>query len=173
MTSSWCNQDNLCHRHGFWWWLVFCLVPSRYLKQLPVGTLRTNFSEMGIKIHLFSFNKMTLKMWSVKWQPFCSGIRLSKVYLLSKSDNWDGITYYSQTSNISRTLGNKIVDHTDVVGASPIGTAPTTSSHDGVIKWKHFPCNCPFMQGIHRSRWIPHTKASDAELLCFLWSASE
>ena len=22
-------------------------------------------------------------------------------------------------------------------------------------------------------RWIPHTKASDAELLCFLWSASE
>ena len=24
-----------------------------------------------------------------------------------------------------------------------------------------------------RSRWIPHTKASDAELWCFLWSASE
>ena len=22
-------------------------------------------------------------------------------------------------------------------------------------------------------RWIPHTKASDAELWCFLWSASE
>ena len=31
--------------------------------------------------------------------------------------------------------------------------------YDDVIKWKH--------------RWIPHTKASDAELWCFLWSASE
>ena len=31
----------------------------------------------------------------------------------------------------------------------------------------------PFVRGIHRSRWIPHTKASDAELWCFLWSASE
>ena len=36
---------------------------------------------------------------------------------------------YHQVSNISRTLvGNKIVDHSDVVGASPIGAAPTTSS---------------------------------------------
>ena len=25
-------------------------------------------------------------------------------------------------------VGNKIVDHSDVVGASPVGTAPTTSS---------------------------------------------
>ena len=36
---------------------------------------------------------------------------------------------YHQTSNVSRTLvGNKIVDPSDVVGASPVGAAPTTSS---------------------------------------------
>ena len=36
---------------------------------------------------------------------------------------------YRKTSNISRTLvGNTIVDHSDVVGASPVGAAPTTSS---------------------------------------------
>ena len=36
---------------------------------------------------------------------------------------------YRQTSNISRTLvDNKIVDHSDVVGAAPVGAAPTTSS---------------------------------------------
>ena len=36
---------------------------------------------------------------------------------------------YRQVSNISGTLvGNKIVDLTDVVGASPVGAAPTTSS---------------------------------------------
>ena len=45
--------------------------------------------------------------------------------------------------------------------------------HDDVIKWEHFPRYWPFVRGIHRSRWIPHTKASDAELWCFLWSASE
>ena len=36
---------------------------------------------------------------------------------------------YRKTSNISRTLvGNKIVDNSDVVGASPVGAAPTISS---------------------------------------------
>ena len=35
---------------------------------------------------------------------------------------------YHQSSNISRTLiRNKIVDHSDVVGASPVGADPTTS----------------------------------------------
>ena len=34
-----------------------------------------------------------------------------------------------QTSNMRCTLeGNKIVDHSYVVGASPVGAAPTTSS---------------------------------------------
>ena len=36
---------------------------------------------------------------------------------------------YRKVSNIRRTLvGNKIVDHSNVVGASPVGAAPTTSS---------------------------------------------
>ena len=36
---------------------------------------------------------------------------------------------YRQISNINRPLaGNKIVDHSHVVGASPVGAAPTTSS---------------------------------------------
>ena len=36
---------------------------------------------------------------------------------------------YRKTSDIMRTLVcNKIVDHSDVVGASPVSAAPTTSS---------------------------------------------
>ena len=36
---------------------------------------------------------------------------------------------YRQNSNIRRTLiGNIIFDNSDVVGASPFGSAPTTSS---------------------------------------------
>ena len=39
------------------------------------------------------------------------------------------ILQYRQVSNRRRTLvGNYIVDHSDVVGASPVGAAPTTSS---------------------------------------------
>ena len=42
---------------------------------------------------------------------------------------WNGQKTYRKTSNIRHTLiGNKIVDHSDVVGASPVGAAPTTSS---------------------------------------------
>ena len=44
-----------------------------------------------------------------------------------------------QTSNTSRTLvGNRIVDHSDVVGATPVGAAPTTSSFStlmALINW--------------------------------------
>ena len=37
--------------------------------------------------------------------------------------------WYRQISNIGRTLvSNIIVDHSDVVGATPAGAAPTTSS---------------------------------------------
>ena len=42
---------------------------------------------------------------------------------------WVLITHYRKTFNISRTLvGNEIVDNSDVVGAPPVGAAPTTSS---------------------------------------------
>ena len=38
---------------------------------------------------------------------------------------------YRKTSNIRGIpVGNKIVDHSDVVGASPVGAAPTTSSSE-------------------------------------------
>ena len=44
-------------------------------------------------------------------------------------------------------------------------------SHDGVIKWEHFPRFWPFVRGIRRA---PVSKASgDAELWCILWSVPE
>ena len=38
---------------------------------LLIGPSETNFSEVLIEIHIFSLNKMHLKMSSGKWQPFC------------------------------------------------------------------------------------------------------
>ena len=45
--------------------------------------------------------------------------------------------------------------------------------HDDVIKWKHFRVTGPFCGECTSDRWIPHTKASDVELWCFLWSGPE
>ena len=44
---------------------------------------------------------------------------------------------------------------------------PELFNHDDVIKWKHFSRYWPFVRGIRRPRWIPLTKASDAELWWF------
>ena len=47
------------------------------------------------------------------------------MFKTSKMSSWS----YCQITNISRTLvGLKIVDHSDVVGASPVGAAPASSS---------------------------------------------
>ena len=56
-----------------------------------IGTLGTNFSEIFIKIHTFSFMKMHLKMSSGKWRPFCLGLNCLK-WLQHKPCyvNWTG-----------------------------------------------------------------------------------
>ena len=43
---------------------------------LLIGPLGTNFSEISIKIHIFSFMKMHLKMSSGNWQPSCLGLNV-------------------------------------------------------------------------------------------------
>ena len=54
--------------------------------------------------------------------------------ILNQAIVWtnDGLFYwhmYRQVSNIKGTLvGNEMVDHSDVVGATPVGAAPTMSS---------------------------------------------
>ena len=45
---------------------------------LLIRPLGTNFSEMLIEIHTFSFKKIHLKMSSRKWRPFCPGLNVLK-----------------------------------------------------------------------------------------------
>ena len=40
---------------------------------LAIESLGTNFSEILIEVHIFSFKKMHLKMSSAEWQTFCPG----------------------------------------------------------------------------------------------------
>ena len=41
-----------------------------------IRPLGTNFSEIIIKIHMFSFKKMHLKLSSEKWRPFCLSLNV-------------------------------------------------------------------------------------------------
>ena len=43
---------------------------------LLIGPLETNFNEILIELHTFSFKKMQLKMSSAKWRPFCLGLNV-------------------------------------------------------------------------------------------------
>ena len=51
------------------------------------GTLGTNFSEILIEIHTFSFKKMYLKMSSGKWRPFCIGLNVLNWNYMNMFDN--------------------------------------------------------------------------------------
>ena len=64
----------------------------------------------------------------VSWVIFVQVMACNKVDpLWGQATTW--YNAYRQVSNIRRTLvGNRIVDNSDVVGASPVGAAPTTSS---------------------------------------------
>ena len=52
---------------------------------LLIEPSQTNFSEISIEIHTFSFKEMHLKMSSVKWRPFCLGLDVLKNNFLSTS----------------------------------------------------------------------------------------
>ena len=58
---------------------------------LLIGSLGTNFSEILIENHTFSFKKMLLKMSSGKWRPFCLGLNVL-THLISPAslslENW-------------------------------------------------------------------------------------
>ena len=101
----------------------------------PILTIRfqsLKAARSGIKMIVF-FQYLTgvLKALRLKDQSNFSMTGQLYAYILLLS--WDlavrFLTTYRKTSNISRTsVGNKIVDNSDVVGASPVGAAPTTSS---------------------------------------------
>ena len=69
--------------------------------------------------------------WTSNQNAFTKGILCRVIFIMSFT--YISLLYsagerYRKTSNISRILvGNEIFDNSDVVGASPIGAAPTTS----------------------------------------------
>ena len=73
---------------------------------LLIGPLGTNFSEIFIGIHTFSFKKMHLKMPSAKWRPFCLGPNVLTTRICVSADfvwhldPWD-VRYWFKTRYIT------------------------------------------------------------------------
>ena len=115
----------------------------QYYMQYWYNTIQgLKFYSMSSKVHLSEthwivaapvpdFSKKNLTVVKcIENVPLCL-FNGSYLYFHYSNTAWARVIMrvYRQVSNISRTLvGNKIVDHSDVVGASPVGAAPTTSS---------------------------------------------
>ena len=94
---------------------------------------------------IFIFDEWKILPW-LKYSLYLSNFRIPISMVVN----------YRHISNISHTLvGNKRVDHSDVVGMM-------TSSNGNIIHVTGYLCG-----EFTGHRWIPRTKASDAELWCF------
>ena len=158
---------------------------------LSIGPLGINFSEIRIKIQDFSSIQSKYKSFHLwKWiskRRFRNGEHYVKGEMSEQPESVPcqhglGATHRSTgkmmwwrhqpyVNSHHKALSRRITRN--VPGQWQRTLALMMGSHDDVIKWKHFPRNWPFVRGIHRSRRIPHTKASDAGVWCFPWSASE
>ena len=81
---------------------------------------------------------------------------------------------------LSMRFGNIVLNVCDLWPNTFSGNVAQLKQHDGccwyhndVIKWKLFRVTGHLCGEFAGPRWIPRTKASDAELWCFLWSTSE
>ena len=72
---------------------------------LLCGPLGTNFSEILIEIHTFSFKIMHLKMSSGKWQPFCLGLNMLNSFWDHICSGWELGTFVRGWRSSSMWLG--------------------------------------------------------------------
>ena len=63
---------------------------------LLIGPLRTNFSEILIEIHAFSFKKIHLKMSSAKWRPFCLSLSVLISFLTKGTQHREPFIQHKQ-----------------------------------------------------------------------------
>ena len=72
---------------------------------LLIEPLATNFSEIFIGIHTFSFTKMHLKLWSGKCRPFCPGINVLRQCTHNQNITW---VFESQINQIYTGINFRI-----------------------------------------------------------------
>ena len=122
-----------------------CIVPSEFVISLGAVSLMNAYQDMKCT----NWSKTDCRdKWRV-WSQTPGMFRVCRIWKLqvtldtsgspidilwgsgiSRVTLWDSYeSHYCKLSSIRRTLvSNRIVDHSDVVGAPPVGAAPTASS---------------------------------------------
>ena len=124
--------------------------------------LKFSWNDWGVKIKLHQ--------WFSKWWDFCG---MDLIWLDFEPKEYPATLCVSDTAwcvtvCITTTVPGTVSSIMIAMMTTVPGTVCQITTHNDVIKWKHFPRYWPFVRGIHRSpvRWISLTKASDAEIWC-------
>ena len=149
-------------------------VPGEFPTQRPVTRSFDVFFDLRL-------NKRLSKQWWGWWFETLSHLLWlhrnvwwvfrRKVVMLQKDQPFmirDCHPNFRQTSNITRTLvGNKTVDHSDVVASSPVGAAPTTSS----FSTKHLgPVSISEKTSFRKISWSLETARFVFRIIRSLWN---
>ena len=124
---------------------------------LLTGPLKTNFGEIFIKIHTFSFTKRHLKMSSAKWQPFCLGLnvltRVSVFLIILKSRQCTKWRHsFSQPRYQNKAVCNKMNHGYFSLAAT-------------VLKPQQIPMFLHISARVWGRLWSPHTPEEKGSLL--------
>ena len=141
---------------------------------LLIGPFEIKFSEILIKINWFSFKKMHLNI-SAKWQLFCLYLNVLIFSKILKILMFCCFIQLYDVNLIAMNLRKFLLCRTTwcLLPSWSINlewwvSVMMTSSNGSIFRVTGHLCG-----EFTGDRWIPHTKASDAELWCFLWSAPE
>ena len=158
-------------RHGFW-----CKSISYLFYYLPWFTSQITFLISSSIIEHPFFNDIVLTL-SITCMFVCMN-KYSQCDLVTFYDTWLKIiiTITTMINTINKTviyhINTEIIIHVLYIFKDKIyhfyRNNMMTSSNGNIFR-----VSGPLCGEFTGPRWIPHTKASDAELSCFLWSASE
>ena len=85
--------------------------------------------------------------------------------------HWNGHQFQHVTANAHRMAQPKWRNNMNLIKAIMTTTRMMIMDDNDVIKWKHFRVTGHLCREFTSHRWITRTKANNAELWCFLWSA--
>ena len=91
---------------------------------LLIGSLGTNFSEILIEIHTFSFMKMHFKMSSGKWRPFCLDLNGLKSLRSRRPNSFKWLVW------VLYTCWRHQMETFSALLAICVGNSPVTQSFD-------------------------------------------
>ena len=93
--THWDRVTNICLEYGTIVGSYNVLSPGRWqdiiltnATRLFTGSLATQFFEILIKLHTFSFKKMHLILLSAKWRPFCLAFNVLNGVLCDANAKW-------------------------------------------------------------------------------------